>query len=174
MPGAFAITLPFFTLIGCGYLAGRTRILPAGGVEGLTAFVFYFTLPALLFRSLALRPLGEIFEPRFVTAYAAAGLCVFLAAALSGKIIFKETLGGMALFGQAASIGNVGFLALPLIVALLGEAAAVLTAAAPIAANFFVIAKSYRLHAERASSAILVSTAISILSFSLLAVLLVR
>jgi len=125
MLGTIGITLPFFALIGCGYLAGRTKIIPRGGVEGLTAFVFYFALPALLFRSLALKPLGDVFEPDFMWAYALAGLSVYAVAAVMGRVLFRATLGEVALFGHSASIGNVGFLALPLVVAVLGEEARV-------------------------------------------------
>jgi len=125
MLGALGITVPFFALIGCGYLAGRTKIMPRGGVEGLTAFVFYFALPALLFRSLALKPLGDVFEPRFMSAYALAGLGVYAGAAILGRVLFRASLGETVLFGHTASVGNVGFLALPLVVAVLGEEAKV-------------------------------------------------
>jgi malonate transporter and related proteins len=117
------ITLPFFALIGCGYLAGRKGLLGDEGIKGLNAFVFYFALPSLIFASLASKPLTDIVNPGFMGAYLAASIVVFAAASFMGRMLFKGSLGISALQGQAASVGNVGYLALPLIAALLGEEA---------------------------------------------------
>jgi len=118
------VTIPFFALIGCGYVAGRRHFLSDDGIKGLNAFVFYFALPCLIFRSLATKPLADIVNFEFMGAYTAASVVVFAIAAIVGRAVFKGTLGVTAIQGQAACVGNVGFLALPLIVALLGEAAA--------------------------------------------------
>ncbi len=120
MDSIITITLPFFALIGCGYLAGHKGLLGDEGIKGLNAFVFYFALPALIFGSLASKPLADIFNPGFMGAYLAASITVFAMASIIGRMIFKGSLGVCALQGQAASVGNVGYLALPLIVALLG------------------------------------------------------
>ena len=114
------ITLPFFALIGCGYVAGRKGLLGDEGIKGLNAFVFYFALPCLIFGSLAAKPLSDIVNPEFMSAYLAASIAVFAAASFMGRLLFKGNLAISALQGQAASVGNVGYLALPLITALLG------------------------------------------------------
>ena len=123
MQNIITITLPFFALIGCGYLAGRKGLLGDEGIKGLNAFVFYFALPSLIFASLASKPLTDIVNPGFMGAYLAASIVVFAAASFMGRMLFKGSLGISALQGQAASVGNVGYLALPLIAALLGEEA---------------------------------------------------
>jgi len=123
LQGIITITLPFFALIACGWLAGRRQILSEPGIAGLNAFVFYFALPCLIFSSLASRHVADIANPSFMLAYGAAGLFMFAATAAVGRLLFKTTLGESALLGQAGSVGNVGYLALPLIIALLGEAA---------------------------------------------------
>jgi malonate transporter and related proteins len=117
------ITLPFFALIGCGYLAGRKGLLGEEGIKGLNAFVFYFALPCLIFGALASKPLADIANPQFMGAYLAASITVFAMASFFGRLLFKGSLGVSALQGQAASVGNVGYLALPLIIALLGPEA---------------------------------------------------
>jgi predicted permease len=124
MQNIIAITLPFFALICCGYLAGRRGLLSEEGIKGLNTFVFYFALPCLIFSSLASKPLAEILNPDFMGAYLSASITVFAAAAFLARTLFKATLGMSALHGQAASVGNVGYLALPLITALLGPEAA--------------------------------------------------
>lgn len=123
MQGIITVTLPLFALIGCGYLAGRRGLLGDEGIRGLNAFVLYFALPCLIFGSLAGKPLGDIFNPGFMSAYLVASLTVFVLASLTGRAFFGTSLGASALHGQAASVGNVGYLALPLIAALLGDEA---------------------------------------------------
>ena len=123
MQNIITITLPFFALIGCGYLAARKGLLGDGGIGGLNTFVFYFALPCLIFNSLAGKPLTDIVNPEFMGAYFSASIVVFATAALLARLLFKTTLGSSALHGQASSVGNVGYLALPLIAALLGEEA---------------------------------------------------
>lgn len=124
MSQTLALTLPFFALIGAGYGAGRGGLVAGDGVRGLNLFVFYFALPALLFRATWAKPLGEMVAPDFALAYTAAGLTAFALTALAGRVLFRLPLAACAVQGQAASVGNVGFLALPLLLAVLGEAAA--------------------------------------------------
>ena len=49
MLAIFLKTLPFFAVIGLGYMAGRTRFFSAEATAYLTRFVFYFALSAMLF-----------------------------------------------------------------------------------------------------------------------------
>ncbi len=125
METMISITLPFFALIGCGYAAARIQILPEGGIDGINVFVFYFALPALLFRTMATRPLADIVDPGFIGVYALTSLVVFAAGALIARLLFAAGLGGAALIGLAGVYSNSGYLGLPLVVAMLGEGAAV-------------------------------------------------
>jgi malonate transporter and related proteins len=118
------VTLPFFALMGCGYAAGRAKLFTAAGIDGMIFFVFYFALPCLLFRYMALSPLSEIADFSFMGAYGAVSLGVFILAALGGRLIFGSPMGVMALQGQAGAVSNVGFLGLPMISALMGPEAA--------------------------------------------------
>lgn len=116
-------TLPFFALIGVGYLAGRTRFFSAEATAALTKFVFYFALSAMLFRFAANLSLGEIFDWYFVFAYLWGCLVVYAIAtgvALWRRVSIEEA----AVEAQCAIIGNVGFLGVPMLVLLMGDAAA--------------------------------------------------
>ena len=62
----FNVTLPFFALIGCGYIALKLKVFPESGIAGLNAFVWYFALPCLIFRALALRPLAEMLDAPYI------------------------------------------------------------------------------------------------------------
>jgi len=121
----FLISLPFFALIACGYVAGRIRLIPAPAVAGLNTFVFYFALPALLFRTMALRPFADLYHPTFLAAWLTAGLIVYGAVLLCARLFLGVSLGGAALFGLGAEFSNSGYLGIPLVVNLLGPGATV-------------------------------------------------
>jgi len=118
----FLQTLPFFAVIGLGYGAGRSGFFSPEATAHLTKFVFYFALSAMLFRFSANLSLGAIFNWPFVFAYLLGTACVYLLATgvahLRGRPVAEA-----AVEAQCAAIGNVGFLGIPMLVLLLGEAA---------------------------------------------------
>jgi predicted permease len=116
-------TLPFFALIGLGYLAGRVRFFGPEATAALTKFVFYFALSAMLFRFAANLSLEEIFDWYFVYAYLWACLVVYaigFGVALWRGVSVEEA----AVEAQCTTIGNTGFLGVPMLVVLLGPKAA--------------------------------------------------
>ncbi len=121
----FNVTLPFFALIGCGYVAVKLKVFPDSGIAGLNAFVWYFALPCLIFRALALRPLAEMLDAPYIAAWALGGWAVYALVGLLGRILFKAPLGVALLQGQAAELSNIGYMGLPLMIALFGDAATV-------------------------------------------------
>ncbi|MEE8393786.1 MAG: AEC family transporter [Rhodospirillales bacterium] len=125
MLSIFLITLPFFSLIICGYGAGRWGLLNEPGIKGVNGFVFYFALPALLFTIMAKTPVVEILDWSFIGAYLLASLSVFTAAAVGGRILFGGGLKEGAVLGLAASYSNIGFMGIPLLIAVIGNGVAV-------------------------------------------------
>ncbi len=115
--------LPFFALVGVGYLAGRTRFISEIGTAAITKFVFYFALSAMLFKFASNLSLAEIYSTPFVLAYLLGCTAVYLVAfavALARRITLSEA----AVEAQCAACGNTGFLGLPLMIAIFGEKAA--------------------------------------------------
>lgn len=118
----FLKTLPFFALIGVGYLAGRTRFFPEEATNYLTKFVFYFALSAMLFQFSATLSVTEMFDGQFVSAYLLGCIVVYLLVTLIAKIR-GLSVAEAAIEAQCGVIGNTGFLGVPMLVALLGAAA---------------------------------------------------
>lgn len=116
-------TLPFFALIGLGYWAGRTRFFSPEATAYLTKFVFFFALSAMLFRFAANLSLAEIYSTRFVLAYLTASFAVY-GLAMAVALVRRVSLPEAAVEAQCAVIGNTGFLGVPMLVVLLGPAAA--------------------------------------------------
>ena len=115
-------TLPFFAVIGTGFLAGRARFITPEATAQLTRFVFYFALSAMLFSFAANLSLVQIFSLPFVLAYLlGTGLIWALVFAVA---LLRQTDREAALFeAHTGVIGNVGFLGIPMLILLLGPAA---------------------------------------------------
>ena len=118
----FLKTLPFFLLIGTGWLAVRLRIIPSEAAGWLTKFVFYFALSAMLFRFSSQLDLAQLFDPRFVAAYLSGSILIW---ALGMFVAHRRglPLDEMAIEAQCCMIGNTGFLGVPMLLVLLGERA---------------------------------------------------
>lgn len=122
MLAIFVKTLPFFGLIALGYWAGRTRFFTAEATAYLTKFVFYFALSAMLFRFSANLTLAEVLSWHFVWAYLwGTGIIYLIATAIA--IMRGLSAAEAAVEAQCAVIGNVGFLGVPMLTLLMGEAA---------------------------------------------------
>ncbi len=117
------ITFPFFALVLCGYLAARTRLLPQPAIPGLNAFVLYFALPCMLYRFGASTPIAQLIDPAAAGVYL---LCALLMVAGTVLATRGPRMGwNDAAFGAlVAAFPNTGFMGVPLLVALLGAAAA--------------------------------------------------
>jgi len=118
----FLKTLPFFALMGVGYVAGRTRFFPAEATSYLTKFVFYFALSAMLFRFAATLPVTELFDAQFAYAYLLGSVVVYSLVSLIAKLR-GLSVAEAAIEAQCSVIGNTGFLGLPMLAVLLGAAA---------------------------------------------------
>ncbi|MBV7407568.1 AEC family transporter [Maritimibacter sp. DP1N21-5] len=115
-------TLPFFTLIGLGYLAGRTSFFSAEATAALTKFVFYFALSAMLLRFSANLNLRDVLDWPFVWAYLIGTSAVYLVAT-AVALIRRRGIEEAAVEAQCAAIGNTGFLGVPMLALLFGPEA---------------------------------------------------
>jgi predicted permease len=123
-----SVILPLFGLILAGYLVGRRRAIPAGGIVALEFFVFYLALPALFFRLIAGSPISGFSTPSFVATTVFATYCAFALTFSFGALINRGRIPEATMLGLAGSYGNLGMMAPALTIALLGQAAAVPTA----------------------------------------------
>jgi len=122
MQSVIDVVVPVFGLIGAGYLLGRTPLLSEEGLRGLTNFVFYVAIPALLFRTLA-RGLPEgALDFGVVYAYFGGAAAVYAIAMPLARVVFGITFVEQALFGMGAVFSNTVMLGLPLVYTAFGDA----------------------------------------------------
>ena len=124
MQAIATITVPFFAIIFFGYLAARLRWVPPEAVPAFNGFLLYFAVPALLFRLVSEMTVGNVSQSAYLIAYTVAGIFTLLTIVAGALTIFKARLRDAAFYGLAGSVTNVGYLGIPLVVALLGERAA--------------------------------------------------
>ena len=117
-----SITFPFFALVLAGWAATRRGWLPLPAIPGLNGFVLYFALPCMLYRFGAETPIAQLLDPVLAGVYLLCGLLL-----VAGTVAATRRRWGWndAAFGAlVAAFPNSGFMGVPLLVALLGEAAA--------------------------------------------------
>ena len=122
MLAIFLKTLPFFAIIGLGYFSGRTRFFSAEATAYLTKFVFYFALPAMLFKFTTQLSLGDFLNWDFLLAYLLASLAIY-AIATAVAFLRRTSIEEAAVEAQCAVVGNIGFLGLPMLALLMGPGA---------------------------------------------------
>ncbi len=117
------VTFPFFALVFAGYVAARRGLLPFEAIPGLNGFVLYFALPCMLFRFGAGMPVAQLLDAGVFFTYL---LCALIMVAFALTISLSRRMGwNDAAFGAlVAAFPNTGFMGVPLLVALLGAAAA--------------------------------------------------
>ncbi len=117
------VTFPFFALVLCGYWAARRQMLPFEAIPGLNGFVLFFALPCMLFRFGANTPIAQLLDAGafFMYLFCALVMVAFLMAVTLNKRIGWNDAAFGALVG---AFPNTGFMGVPLLVALLGSAAA--------------------------------------------------
>ena len=123
MQAILAVTVPFFALVLAGWLAARQGVLPETAIPGLNAYVLYFSLPCLLLRFGMGTPVLDLLNPWLLALYLLCALLIVfftIAVTLDSVVGLKD-----AAFGAlVAAFPNTGFMGVPLLVALLGQAAA--------------------------------------------------
>lgn len=116
--------LPFFALIVLGWVAVRSRLLPEATVPGLNGFVFYVTLPALLFDEVSDAPTAELTDPRFLVAYYLPTLGLLLGTAVVSRRLLRTEGRHAIVQGMCACWSNSGYMGIPLLLTFAGPAAA--------------------------------------------------
>ena len=117
------VTFPFFALVLAGFVAGRRGWLPLEAIPGLNGFVLYFALPCMLYRFGAGLPIADLLDASVFLPYL---LCALVMVGFAIAISFNARIGwkDASLGALVAAFPNTGFMGVPLIVALLGTAAA--------------------------------------------------
>jgi malonate transporter and related proteins len=117
-----SIVLPVFGLIGLGVIGGRSKLFPEAAVNGLSNFVLYVAVPALLFRTVVRSRPFDALNFDIVFAYYGASFVVMVGALALGRYVFGLAGGERASFAMGSMFSNTTLLGVPLVFATWGEA----------------------------------------------------
>jgi malonate transporter and related proteins len=121
LPAILDLILPIFGFIVLGYALGRSPILGGDSAKGLSQFVFYCAIPALLFRA-GSRVFGtEALSANLLIAFYSAGVGLHLGLSLWLWRVRGRPLAEAALAGMTSVFTNTVMLGLPLAQALYGD-----------------------------------------------------
>ncbi len=122
------LAAPFFGLIFIGWLAARTRKLPAEGLAWLGFFIVYVSLPALFFQLLSKTPIEQLTRWSFVATTTATTAILFALALGVGLAFNRGNLRAATIVAVAGAYSNIGYMGPGLTLATLGPEATVPTA----------------------------------------------
>ena len=114
------VTLPFFALVFCGYLAARLSWLPTGSVASLNVFVLYFALPCMLFRFVSKTQPQDILDISLLGTWLLAGILCLGGSILGFMYLSDEPQEEAAFAGLSIAWSNWGYMGFALIPPLLG------------------------------------------------------
>jgi predicted permease len=117
------VTFPFFALVLAGFVAAQRRMLPLEAIPGLNGFVLFFALPCMLYRFGSTTPIADLLDASVAGVYLLCGLVMVafcIALTMNARIRWNDA----SLGALVAAFPNSGFMGVPLLVALLGPAAA--------------------------------------------------
>ncbi len=112
---------PLLALILLGWFLRRRGLIGAGAARELTAFVVWLALPSLLFEGIAGASWQQLWQPKFVVAYAGAMVATFVLTFWCLPRVRPFADRCLDCFG--ATYANSGFIGIPLSVLLLGKEA---------------------------------------------------
>ena len=123
-----SVTSPIFLLIALGFAAVRAGWIPREGALAMGRYALSFALPALLFNTLAQRPLDQILVPAFLLAYVGGSLIAYAIGLTVAAVARRTHPLDNAFFGMGVSMSNSGYLGYALISQILGAEALIAVA----------------------------------------------
>lgn len=117
------IIVPVFGIVGIGYAAARTGMFRQEATKGLSAFVFDFAIPAMLFRTMAKTALPEHMEWGYLISYFGGGYGAWALGTAISYLVFRRGGADPAIAGMTAGFSNTVMLGVPLALTAFGEAA---------------------------------------------------
>ncbi len=109
------ITAPIFFLIFIGFLAVRLGFISKDAIPGLSRFVLYLALPALVFGNILSMDFGQIINMSYMLVYAAGGICAFVVATLVTRYAFSDSWQQAGVRGLGAALPNSAFVGFPIL-----------------------------------------------------------
>lgn len=128
--------IPIFSVIVAGFITGRLRFLDGSAATTLNRFIFYITLPALLFYTTATAKPEDILRYDFALIFLIGSLLTVAIGVLGAKIFFKKSDSKeVILHTLSVTLGNTGYMGIPMLISLFGSMGGVAAVIGTITVN---------------------------------------
>ncbi len=121
MGEVLSITAPIFIVIGFGYVAVRSGLMPQAAMPLLGRFVLYLTLPALIFGTLSQMTVREVIQIDFLSIYAIGSVASMLLGLILNRLLLKVDLVQASIRGLGVSASNSAFIGYPVLLQVFGS-----------------------------------------------------
>ncbi len=123
MLAVLVLILPLFLLIAAGYAATFTAVFDEHAGRALSAFVFYFGIPVMLFRSVAQSDPPDGQAGMLLVVFYGAMLTVLALGAILAHRLFGADLQEASMLGFSGAFGNTVMIGIPVVLTVVGERA---------------------------------------------------
>jgi hypothetical protein len=113
--------IPIFAIIILGWVARKRGFIPSEFLEPANRIVYYLSLPALIFNSIAKTKFHEQFDAVVLGLTLLAAAAIYLTADITARIL-RMNPARIGAFVQSTGHGNQGYIGLPIALYYLGEA----------------------------------------------------
>ena len=117
----FNIIFPIFAIAGLGYTFATLGLFKQHHVQGLSQYVFYLAIPALLIQSLSQMALPQQINWRFLGSYYGVVLVIYLTGFGLKRYVFGGSRRAGAIFGMGSSYSNLVLMGIPVVSAGFGD-----------------------------------------------------
>lgn len=114
MLDVFLIIAPIFLLIGTGFGAVRTGLVPISAIDGMMKIMMTFGFPSLLFSKISTLDLAAAFDPALLVSFYTGSLTSFALGLLGARFLFKRPWTDSVVIGFAALFTNCLMLGVPI------------------------------------------------------------
>ncbi|MFT4561334.1 MAG: malonate transporter [Gammaproteobacteria bacterium] len=119
------VTVPVFSIVCLSFVLAKTGVFGPATSDGLTRFMFYVAIPAMLFRTLATAELPNALPWTFVFAFYGPSFLVFGCAMLLARFSFRWPRREHGIAAISGSYSNMVMLGFPIVVTAFAETGAV-------------------------------------------------
>lgn len=134
-----SITLPIYLLMLLGWWAARRGLFSKDDLRLMGRFIVQIALPALLFKAVGSRPLGEVLHTGYLAAMTLGSLTVFALAWLWARRVKGRAGAAAAIQAMGSSFSNTGYVGYPIALQFLGPVAGVALALNMLVENLIML-----------------------------------
>ena len=133
------ITSPIYIIVGLGFVFTRAGLFAKPDMRLFGKFVINLALPALVFRALSQRQLGEVLNPGYLVAYTVGALAVVGLGYTWARRVAGHSATASTFLAMGMSSSNSGFVGYPIMLLTLAPMAGVVLALNMLVENLVVI-----------------------------------